>query len=54
MTVLTPTKIRHIDYLKGAPYQEEQDILSNDGQSLFVRPWPVADPSDKDLAVYKR
>lgn len=54
VSTISPMQLRRTDFLKGSPYEEGTDTLSADGQQLTEVSWHVANPHDKDEAVYRR
>ena len=54
VNTISPTQIRRTDLLQEHPYEEAVDTLSNDGKQLTEVSWEVADPNNKNEAIYRR
>ena len=52
--MVSPKQLQRTDFLDGGPYEEETDTLSADSGQLTEVSWHVANPVDKDEAVYRR
>jgi hypothetical protein len=51
---ISSSELHRTDFLNGKPYQEETDMLAQDGKQLTAISWHVATPADRDIAVYRR
>lgn len=54
LVVLSPTRLRWTESIGAKPYTVATDVLSPDGRRLTETSWPVARPSERQVAVYEK